>query len=197
MCRGNLRPGLNALASQVLSSGEHVRLSSPCGSSCEYDISIEGPRFRCRHVGPEKTVINGCPAIYTAKDQINSIYDTLNSRRNNSFKISWRAEICEDKSVKTIDCSTTLATYNLHINNSRDASQSVTVKLKNEREFWNDTAWIQTAFYDYFNFTNVPATLVDDTLRANFTNAQAFAISRGAVHALAGVANTGKYSYDY
>lgn len=196
MHRGNLRPSLNALASQVLSLGEHVRLSSPCGSSCEYDISLEGPRFRCRHVGPEEAVINECPAIYTAKDDITYIRESRYKRMNNSVKISWHSEICESKSVKTIDCTTTLATYNLHINNSRDASQSVIVKLENEREFWNNTAYIQTGFYDYF-YKGDGLTPANDTLRANFTNAQAFAISRGAVHALQGVANTGKYSYDY
>jgi hypothetical protein len=64
------------------------------------------------------------------------------------------------------------------------------VNIENEREFWNDTAWIQTQFYDYFFYGDDTAgpSEANDTLRANFTNAQAFAISRGAVHALEGAA---------
>lgn len=188
--RNEVRPSLRALASQVLSSGKHVRLSSPCGSSCEYNISIDGPRFNCRHVGLEEALIDDCPTIYAAKDQVNRSSDALYSRASNSFKISWFAEVCNNQTLKTLDCHTTLATYNLQINNSRDASQSITVKVENEREFWNDKAWIQTQFFYYFFYGDDPFEVLkaNDTLRANFTNAQAFAISRGAVDALEGAA---------
>ncbi|RBR15624.1 uncharacterized protein FIESC28_07265 [Fusarium coffeatum] len=165
-----VRPSLRALASQVLSS--------------------DGPRFNCRHIGPEEALISNCPTIYAAKDHINRSSDALYSRASNSFKISWFAELCNNQTLKTLDCHTTLATYNLQINNSRDASQSITVKVENEREFWNDTAWIQTQFFYYFFYGDDPFEVLkaNDTLRANFTNAQAFAISRGAVDALQGAA---------
>ncbi|KAI8648047.1 hypothetical protein NCS56_01536200 [Fusarium sp. Ph1] len=41
------RPKLKAMAAQVLASGEPVKFDSPCGSSCAYNISLEGPSFRC------------------------------------------------------------------------------------------------------------------------------------------------------
>ncbi|KAF7550273.1 hypothetical protein G7Z17_g5834 [Cylindrodendrum hubeiense] len=41
------RPKLKAMAAQVLASGEPVKFGSPCGSSCVYNISLEGPSFHC------------------------------------------------------------------------------------------------------------------------------------------------------
>ncbi|EXL64506.1 hypothetical protein FOPG_19230 [Fusarium oxysporum f. sp. conglutinans race 2 54008] len=187
-----LRPSLNALAAQVLSSGGPVKLDSPCGASCVYDISIEGPRFNCKERGRRNAFMDDCSIIYRADDEIGRSSDELYSRTNNSFKMSWytslRPGICKPEGLKTLDCSMTLATYNLHIKNSLDSSQSINVDIENEREIWSDKAWIQTQFYYYFFYggsINEPR-IANDTIKTNFTNAQAFAISRAAVHALQG-----------
>ncbi|CAG7562060.1 unnamed protein product [Fusarium equiseti] len=183
-----MRPRLTALASQVLSSGKPVRLDSPCGSSCEYRISFEGPRFQCQHVEPGKAQKHMCPVFYMAEDGYDPREDDQSARTKNSFRINWASEVCDNRSWKTLNCITMLVEYNLHIRNSRDASQSVTVKIENEREFWNETAWIQTQFLEYF--TKGPEdtwpSLANESMRADFTNAQAFAIRSGAVQALEG-----------
>ncbi|KAJ4138738.1 hypothetical protein NW768_002609 [Fusarium equiseti] len=106
---------------------------------------------------------------------------------NNSFKIGWRSTVngtCNSTSVKTLDCFTTLVTYSLYIKNSRNTSQLIIADIDNEREFWGDTAWIQDMYHSYYLDGNV---LVDDSVSVNFSNAQAFAISRGAVYALYGL----------
>ncbi|KAF5658986.1 hypothetical protein FHETE_9614 [Fusarium heterosporum] len=190
-----LRPGLNALAAQVLSSGGPVKLDSPCGASCVYNISIEGPQFNCRELSQSHALTTECSIIYRAEDEIDRSPDELYSRTNNSFKMSWytspRPENCSSENLKTLDCSMTLATYNIHINNSLDSSQYIDVDIENEREIWSDKNWIQTQFFYYF-FYGGGATPrhANDSLRANFTNAQTFAISRAAVHALQGELET-------
>ena len=146
---------------------------------------MEGPRFKCRKGDPEEVIKGKCRAanhtIYEAQDQKNwSPYDLS----NNSFKIGWRSTIngtC-DTIVNTLDCFTTLVTYSLNITNSRDASQSITADIGNERELWGDTAWIQDTANDYID-GNFQA---NDSLSVNLKNTQAFAISRGAVRALYG-----------
>jgi hypothetical protein len=196
--RNQLRPSLNALAAQVLSSGGPVKLDSPCGASCVYDISIEGPRFNCKERGRRDALMTECSIIYRAEDEIESSTDELYSRTNNSFKMSWytspRPERCNTESLKTLDCSMTLATYNLHINNSVDSSQSITVDIKNEREIWSDKAWIQTQFFYYFFYGGViEPHVANNTIETNFTNAQTFAISRAVVHALQGEVEMREY----
>ena len=193
-----MRPILTALASQVLSSGKPIRLDSPCGSSCEYSLSFEGPRFQCRHVEPGKAQRHTCPVFYMAEDQYEHSDEREGGwtpRTKNSFRINWASEVCDDKTWKALDCITMLAEYNLHINNSRDATQLITLKIENEREFWNETAWIQTNFLRYFGDfrTDDWPGLADESLRANFTNAQAFAIRSGAVQALEGEVRFGEY----
>ncbi|CVK86887.1 uncharacterized protein FPRN_05378 [Fusarium proliferatum] len=186
-----LRPSLNALAAQVLSSGRPVKIDSPCGASCVYDISIEGPRFHCQEHSRRDALSEGCSIIYRAADEKDSSPDEPYSRTNNSFKMSWytdpRPENCTSRSIKTLDCSMKLATYNLHINNSLDSSQSIDVRIENEREVWSENAWIQTQFFYYFFYGGgITPRLANDSLEANFTNAQAYGISRAAVHALQG-----------
>lgn len=88
-----------------------------------------------------------------------------------------------------------LATYNLRINNSLDSSQSIDVRIENEREVWSENAWIQTQFFYYFFYGGgITPRLANDSLEANFTNAQAYGISRAAVHALQGEVEMSEYS---
>ncbi|KAF4445367.1 hypothetical protein F53441_10916 [Fusarium austroafricanum] len=185
-----LRPSLNALASQVLSSGKPVNIGSPCSSSCEYAISFDGPRFHCVERSSEDALVKNCSnPIYKAKDQIQSSPEERYSRTNNSFKISWlpTPQERECEKVKTLDCSMVLATYKLQVINSLNSSQAITVDLENEREIWTDEKWIQQQFYYYFwDRMGKPIPLPSKALHTNFTNAQAFAISRAAVNALQG-----------
>ncbi|KAF5703519.1 oleate hydratase [Fusarium mundagurra] len=182
-----LRPSLNALASQVLASGGPVNIASPCSSSCVYNISIEGPRFHRKERRRGDSLMKKCSSIiYTAEDQKDRSSQEPYSRTNNSFKISWlpKPSKCE---IKTLDCSMTLATYGLEINNSPDSFQSITVNHENDREIWDEDRWIQTQFYYYFfDRDGKPNAVATENLHINFTNAQAFAVSRAAVNALQG-----------
>ncbi|KAF5646972.1 uncharacterized protein FTJAE_1803 [Fusarium tjaetaba] len=164
-----LRPSLNALAAQVLSSGRPVKIDSPCGASCVYDISIEGPLFNCQELSRHDVLSDGCSVIYRAADEKDSSPDEPYSRTNNSFKISWYTD------PRPVNCT------------SLNSSQSIDVQIENKREVWSEKAWIQTQFFYYFFYGGgITPRLANDTLKANFTNAQSYAISRAAVHALQG-----------
>jgi hypothetical protein len=139
-----------------------------------------------------------CSIIYRAEDEKDSSPDEPYSRAKNSFKMSWytspRPENCSSENLKTLDCSTTLATYNILINNSVDSSQYIDVQIENEREIWSDKAWIQTQFFYYFFYGGgINPRHANDSLEANFTNAQTYAISRAAVHALQGEVEMREY----
>lgn len=183
------------MASQVLASGEPVKFKSPCGNSCQYNISLEGPRFHCKELGPDDALIDGCRRpMYMAEDRSDWNYSSSYQMLHNSFQLSWypnpRPGECDLNERKTLDCSTTLATYNLHIENSRDDTRSITTLIENDRPFWNNSSPLQAQYYYYF-FGRGTGELLDsatnvDALRANFTRMQAYSISRAAVQALEG-----------
>ncbi|KAL4785694.1 hypothetical protein BJX76DRAFT_324040 [Aspergillus varians] len=192
---GRLRPKLTTMASQVLASGGPVKLDSPCGSSCAYSISLDGPRFHCEDRGPDDALMDDC-LMYQAEDMaqwgVNYTYVLV----NNSFKISWYPKPqldgrCDLQSRRTLDCSVTLTKYKLDITNSQDDTQSIITEVENDRPFWDDDAFIQAQFYYYFfnNDSLLPEPAKVDELYTNFTHAQAYAISRAAVQALEGQAD--------
>lgn len=198
--RNTLRPELLSMASQVLASGEPVKFQSPCGSSCLYDISLDGPRFDCKEVSPDDGLLSDkqCSPIYKAKD---------GSKRgdyfyvNNSFKISWypkpSTQNCSFEQQKTLDCSVSLATYRLRIKNSIDATRSINVTVENERPFWEQDSPVQSRFYYYFIDRQgggaLKSPVQQDELHTNFTSAQAYSISRAAIQALEGQVNYSEY----
>lgn len=184
------------MASQVLASGEPVKFESPCGSSCRYDISLDGPRFDCKEVTPDDALLTKqCSPIYKAKDLSDRSDDY--TYVDNSFKISWytkpSTQNCSVDNLKTLDCSVSLATYNLRIKNSIDATRSINVTVGNERSFWDKDTPVQSRFYYYFidrqEGTALDTPAQPDELLTNFTSAQAYSISRAAIKALEGQIN--------
>ncbi|KAM0266864.1 hypothetical protein ACHAPA_006433 [Fusarium lateritium] len=154
-------------------------------------MSIEGPLFHCQELGQRNALMAECDTIYRAEDNTGSSPGHPYSRAKNSFKMSWyttpRSANCSSENLKTLDCSTTLATYNILVNNSLDSSQYINVHIENEREIWSEKAWIQTQFFYYFFYGDgINPRHANSSLEANFTNAQTYAISRAAVHALQG-----------
>ncbi|KAI8723113.1 hypothetical protein NCS52_00166300 [Fusarium sp. LHS14.1] len=186
------RPRLKAMAGQVLASGEPVELDSPCGSSCVYNITLEGPSFHCEEPKQSPTK---CGSIYEAEDLVKSGVDGERyALWNNAFQITWdpkpNATGCDLKSRRSLVCRMKLSTYTLQIKNSLDASRSIRTTVDNHRDVWTDQAWIQAQFYYYFyNVTHStlwPEPIRLDELHTNFTNSQAFAIRQAAVGALQG-----------
>lgn len=194
------RPRLKAMAGQVLASGEPVKFDSPCGSSCAYNISLEGPSFHCEE--PEQKPAK-CFPIYEAKDLVKSRANGESyTLWNNAFQVTWdpkpRPGGCDLKSRRSLVCRMKLSTYTLQIEHSLDASRSIKATVDNHRDVWTDEAWIQAQFYYYFyNVTRSelwPEPIRLDELHTNFTKSQAFAIRQAAVNALQGQVQLSKLS---
>ncbi|UPK91290.1 hypothetical protein LCI18_002225 [Fusarium solani-melongenae] len=193
------RPQLKAMATQVLTSGEPVRIDSPCGSACVYNISLEGPTFHC--VEPEAKYPN-CTShspIYEAEDLVKNGAPGGGSYAlgNNAFKIIWDPEPipngCDPKSRRSLVCRMKLSTYNLKIEHSLNASRSIKATVDNHRDVWTNESWVQSQFYSYYfnssgtEFNPRPQPIHPDELHTNFTKSQAFAIRQAAISALQGV----------
>ncbi|RTE83966.1 hypothetical protein BHE90_001488 [Fusarium euwallaceae] len=132
------RPQLKAIAAQVLSSGEPVKIDSPCGSACVYNISLEGPTFHC--VEPEAKPPK-CSAIYEAEDLVENDAPGASDRYalwHNVFKIIWDPEPvpnrCDPKSLRSLVCRMKLSTYELEIEHSLNASRSIKATIDNHRD---------------------------------------------------------------
>ncbi|RSL74372.1 hypothetical protein CEP53_000263 [Fusarium sp. AF-6] len=190
------RPQLKAIAAQVLSSGEPVKIDSPCGSACVYNISLEGPTFHC--VEPEVKPPN-CSAIYEAEDLVEDDAPGASDRYalwHNVFKIIWDPEPvpnhCDPKSLRSLVCRMKLSTYELEIEHSLNASRSIKATIDNHRDVWTDESWVQSQFYYYYfnssgtDFGPRPRPIHADELHTNFTKSQAFAIRQAAINALQG-----------
>lgn len=193
MGRNSFVPKLQALSAQVLASGAPVKFASPCGSSCVYNLSLDGPRFHCSEKSHNSALMQSCQdPMYRAADQATASKTEIYSKVNNSFKLSWYPEPsskeCDPAAIRTLDCNVVLATYNLRIGNYANDTRQINRDITNERMFWNDSSWIQTQFYYYFlngdGILPQPQNL--DQLRTNFTHMQAYTISRAAVQALSG-----------
>ncbi|KAI8675799.1 hypothetical protein NCS57_00482300 [Fusarium keratoplasticum] len=186
------RPKLKAIATQVLASGEPVKFDSPCGASCVYNISLEGPSFHCEESKQKPTL---CDSIYEAKDMIKfEGHGDLYSISNNAFQITWDPKPkpmpsnCDIESRKSLICRMKLSTYTLEIEHSSDASRSIKAQVDNHRDVWTEQDGIQASFYYYF--FNATTGFLDpalaDELDTNFTKSQAFAIRQAAIHSLLG-----------
>ncbi|RSM07172.1 hypothetical protein CDV31_008724 [Fusarium ambrosium] len=173
------RPQLKAMAAQVLSSGEPVKIDSPCGSSCVYNISLEGPTFHC--VEP-KAKPPKCSAIYEAEDLVKNGAPGSDDRYtlwNNAFQIAWDPKPnprgCDLKSRKSLVCRMKLSTYTLQIEHSPDASRSIQTTVDKPRDVSGAA-----------DPGPRPQPLYPDELHSNFTKSQAFAIRQAAMNALQG-----------
>lgn len=193
------RPQLKAIAAQVLTSGEPVRIDSPCGSACVYNISLEGPTFHCVEPEAKYPKCTSHSPIYKAEDLVKNGAPGGGSYAlgNNAFKITWDPEPipngCDPKSRRSLVCRMKLSTYNLKIEHSLNASRSIKATVDNHRDVWTNESWVQSQFYYYyFNSSSTdihprPQPMHPDELHTNFTKSQAFAIRQAAISALQGV----------
>ncbi|CAG9992159.1 unnamed protein product [Clonostachys byssicola] len=160
-------------------------------------MSIAGPRFNCKELGPKEGLIDpkACQSnrlthnevVYRAENRIRE--DTRNDPMINSFKLSWYPEPfklkCDPQELKTLDCSMTLAQYKLQIDSSSQ-SRSINVIIEDDKDVWPEKG-IPTSFPEAFSANESPRD--PEVLAAKFPLAQAYAISRAAILALAGDAN--------
>jgi len=192
--RDNLfSPRLVSMATGVLASGSPLVFLSPCEGPCSYNISIGGPRFHCKELPPAEGMIDPeeCDhdslthkrVVYRAEDKARDVTGT----HNNSFKLSWYPDPstfeCKPATLKTLDCSMTLAQYQLHIGPSTQ-TRSINVTVDKDDDAWPEEG-IPTSFY--YEAFDANETLRDPVALAyKFPLAQAYAISRVAILALTG-----------
>lgn len=183
------------MANQVLSSGEPVFAPSPCRGPCAYKIPFSGPRFHCE-ISPDRDGLiplnkcnsSGMPLVYRAEDKASFSADP--DTNPNSFVISWyedvQADGCGLEFQQTMDCSITLADYQVEIETFQDQSRKFSVDVEREEEIWTKDNQIYTSYWEWF----LPYTLNEtESLKEflpKFRAAQTFAISRAATSALQG-----------
>jgi hypothetical protein len=182
------------MASGVLASGGPLGFPSPCDGSCSYALSIDGPRFHCEELPRDEAIIaadecvdaNGF-LVYRAENRARKESSSPVDTRNNTFKLSWFPDPinneCRPQELKTLDCSMTLARYKLHIG-PNTLSKSINVTIESDRDVWPEDG-IPTSFYDEA-FEGIENEKDAESLANKFPLAQAYAISRAAILALAG-----------
>ncbi|CRK16204.1 hypothetical protein BN1723_010888 [Verticillium longisporum] len=190
----NVQPKLTTLARTVLAQGEPVAPPTPCSGPCTYDMQFDGPSFECKQVNATKyTLFKPCTdVVFKAKSQ--SVRDGL-LIRNNSVRLSWHTErndeeACRNSTLRTMDCSVKLATYNVKMTNEENGTRIFNTKVTGEREFWDDENPVPLRFYDYF-YDRESGNLMDEAVNQTqlhklYANTQAYAIREAAVQALVG-----------
>lgn len=191
------------MASGVLASGGPLGFPSPCDGPCSYNISMDGPRFHCRELAQDEAIIkvkecnrgaNILGVVYRAQNRARVESEPVDTR-NNTFKLSWYPDPvalnCTPADLKTLDCSMTIAKYKLHIGSSTQF-QSINVTIEDDHDMWPEDG-IPTDFYDEA-FSHEERGRDPEALSKKFPLAQAYAISRAAIVALAGEVKLSKYS---
>lgn len=125
---------------------------------------MDGPRFHCKKRDPEDGLIHSeeCAdplhgAIYVAEDQTRTKNLTV---VNNSFMISWFPKPldkgCRRQDMRTLDCSISLATYNVSITYNENKTREVDVGITGERDIWPESSpGVLTSVMGYVS-TNEP-----------------------------------------
>lgn len=196
---GATLPRLSAIADVVLATGAPVDWPSPCNGPCSYSMVMEGPRFHCRNQSREESLIQDCDRalIFEAREWAKAI--DREWMGNNSFQVSWLANpmssdnrTCEGDGLRSIDCSTSRATYKFDIANAEDGTRTIKTEiLGDDEDMWTEESPIQTYYYYYWFDGNgvFDKPVNEDDLRKNFTNSQAYVIRRAAVESLVGDIN--------
>lgn len=176
-----------------MTSGEPVRLPSPCHGPCTYSLIFDGPSFQCKMNDPKEPSSGRTKCIeglFSAKDR--SIQSN-GFRYNNLFQLEWPETMnlkCVSNTTYSMNCSMLLATYNFTITNLQNGSRVINTEILDEYSMWTNSTPIQENYDKYFvNFTtesfyNPPRYL--DQFSRNFSYAQAFAIRTAAVRAMQG-----------
>lgn len=202
---GSTLPRLSAIASVVLATGAPMEWPIPCSGPCSYSMVLQGPRFHCRNQSHEESLIQRCNTglVFVAREWAKAI--NKDWMGNNSFQLSWLADpmstnnrTCENDGLRSIDCSTSLATYKFDITSEEDGARTVKTEiLEDDEDMWTEESPIQTYYYYYWfdsdgDVLDKPVNETD--LRKNFTNSQAYVIRRAAIEALEGDINLSETS---
>ncbi|KAM0276297.1 hypothetical protein ACHAQH_006886 [Verticillium albo-atrum] len=189
-----VQPKLVTLARTVLAQGEPVAPPTPCSGPCTYAMEFDGPQFECKEIDATKyALFKPClPLIFEAESQ--SWKDHL-LVRNNSLLLTWHTkraagEECQESTLRTMECSVSLATYNVKMSNEENGTRSFDTEIIAARQFWDDENPIPQRFYPYF-FNETSGDLMDAAINQTqlhevFANTQAYAIRQAAVEALTG-----------
>ncbi|KAM0323343.1 hypothetical protein ACHAQA_008936 [Verticillium albo-atrum] len=189
-----IQPRLGTLARTVLAQGEPVAPPTPCSAACTYSMRIDGPGFNCKEIDAQKfALFEPCTGkIFESRTQ--SVREGLRVF-NNSLVISWHTELiagekCDNTTLRTMECSVSLATYDIRITNEENGTRTFDTKMAKEQDIWNDETPIELSFYDYF-FDRTVGELRETAanksqLHEVFANTQTYAISQAAVQAIEG-----------
>ncbi|KAF6817468.1 hypothetical protein CSOJ01_02390 [Colletotrichum sojae] len=189
--RLSVQPKLATIVDLVRGLGEPVQLRNPCDGPCVYSTVFEGPKFNCEE-RPRPEGLGCAGSIFWAKDEAR-LKTKPEGLHNNNFSIAWVAlgdSPCffADPARKAIDCSMTLATYNLSVTNFRNGSRDLQTEILSEETIWTSESPIPTYYLRYM--PGMDGVIDSPESRANlsavFRYLQAWAIRRAVTLALNG-----------
>lgn len=207
------------LAETVLAQGRPVEPPTPCTGPCSYTLDIRGPRFHCDDVSarPNASLFPACEVNSQEEFVFAADMWELNRRDkaplNNTFKISAFKDrdyngTCEESTLKTYECHTTLADYRIEISNEENGTTTYKTEIRDDVDFWTTPESIRMGYYDYF-FKRPEGTLQMEAynhtdLSNDFARTQSYALAYAAVSTIAGTVSQyvdylapgyGAYSY--